>query len=407
MSQEVVIVGISGTRNRGVEALLRPVVEDLVDGEEGHGVTVLTRSPDYDARRFAGIPARWLRDPFEPVVGRRERLRRGLAGVAPNAHPSWTAAAHTIARAGCVVAMGGDVFSADYGDQERYLAPLRLAVSHSVPVVFLGQSVGPYRDPEPLESFAAVAREAAAVGVRESVSQEYVRAAAGVPDSRIRLLSDPAFCLARSDAAGLALRQTYGIGDRDRVVVLCPSEGITGYARGGDAERHDDAWIGLASALLTDPGRTVLLLAHVQEVWPENDDRRICERIADRVGSPRVRCVVGDHSAVEFKSLISTAELVVTERMHSGIAGLSTGVVTLVIGYSVKARGIVDDLVGEDLGSRLVLPFSEFLGGSGAEAVSLLERDRDSIRDQIARGAEKARVSAEGNAQLVREMASL
>ncbi len=58
-----------------------------------------------------------------------------------------------------------------------------------------------------------------------------------------------------------------------------------------------------------------------------------------------------DHSkynAKELKGYISRCRAFVGARTHSTIAAYSTGVPTLAIGYSVKARGIAKDLFGTE-----------------------------------------------------------
>ena len=52
--------------------------------------------------------------------------------------------------------------------------------------------------------------------------------------------------------------------------------------------------------------------------------------------------------ATQYKKMVSYLRLLVTARTHLSIAGYSQNVPTLVIGYSVKARGIARDLFGEE-----------------------------------------------------------
>lgn len=67
--------------------------------------------------------------------------------------------------------------------------------------------------------------------------------------------------------------------------------------------------------------------------------------------------MIEDHSCEELKGYISRCRFFVGARTHATIAAYSSCVPTLVIGYSVKARGIARDLFGTE--SEYVLPVQE------------------------------------------------
>lgn len=99
-----------------------------------------------------------------------------------------------------------------------------------------------------------------------------------------------------------------------------------------------------------------------------DDDREALEELVRRL-SPEERrriCRTPENAnAAQRKYLISRCELLVCCRTHASIAGYSTGVPTLVMGYSVKSQGI-----GLDLGmERWVIPMenSEKLSERAAE----------------------------------------
>ena len=64
--------------------------------------------------------------------------------------------------------------------------------------------------------------------------------------------------------------------------------------------------------------------------------------------------MVQDQNCTQLKDIISHCEAFVGARTHATIAAYSTCVPTLVVGYSVKARGIAKDLFGTD--ENYVLP---------------------------------------------------
>jgi polysaccharide pyruvyl transferase WcaK-like protein len=90
-------------------------------------------------------------------------------------------------------------------------------------------------------------------------------------------------------------------------------------------------------------------------VWSSNDDRKpltdlynefagIDKKtpVADRI------TLIDDMSAGELKYVIGKCEAFVGARTHSTIAAYSQAVPTLVLGYSVKSRGIARDLFGTE-----------------------------------------------------------
>lgn len=96
----------------------------------------------------------------------------------------------------------------------------------------------------------------------------------------------------------------------------------------------------------------VALIPHV--VWPQNDDRQALAKLYEAIEAKDRLIVVDDMTAPELKYCISHCKLFVGARTHATIAAYSSGVPTLVVGYSVKARGIAKDLFGDD--QHYVLP---------------------------------------------------
>lgn len=107
--------------------------------------------------------------------------------------------------------------------------------------------------------------------------------------------------------------------------------------------------------ILDNSDRNILLIPHVTK--EADGDQLILGRIADKLNSDRVQTVPPTMTAAQYKSIISRCDIFIGARTHSTIAAYSTCVPTLVIGYSVKSRGIAKDIFGTDEG--LVIPVSE------------------------------------------------
>lgn len=111
----------------------------------------------------------------------------------------------------------------------------------------------------------------------------------------------------------------------------------------------------LIQYILSETSCNIALIPHV--VWPSNDDRKVLRQLYDDFGQNSRLILVEDHTAPELKYIISKCSFFVGARTHATIAAYSSCVPTLVVGYSVKARGIARDLFGSEKG--YVLPVQE------------------------------------------------
>ena len=89
---------------------------------------------------------------------------------------------------------------------------------------------------------------------------------------------------------------------------------------------------------------SVALIPHV--VWSTNDDRSSLARLKQYFQDNDRVVVVDDHNCAQLKYIIKNCRMYIGARTHSTIAAYSSCVPTLVVGYSVKAKGIAKDLFG-------------------------------------------------------------
>ena len=88
----------------------------------------------------------------------------------------------------------------------------------------------------------------------------------------------------------------------------------------------------------------IALIPHV--TWPNNDDRKPLQTLYERYKHTGRLVMIEDRNAEELKSIISQCRIMIASRTHASIAAYSTRVPTLVVGYSIKAQGIAQDLFG-------------------------------------------------------------
>lgn len=133
--------------------------------------------------------------------------------------------------------------------------------------------------------------------------------------------------------------------------------------------------------ILDETDANIALIPHV--VWSHNDDRIPLKRLYDDFGCSERLILVDDHTAPELKYIISKCDFFVGARTHATIAAYSSCVPTLVVSYSVKARGIAWDLFGAEDG--YVLPVQQLRSVSElTDAFDRLYGRRDEIRVHLA-----------------------
>ena len=136
----------------------------------------------------------------------------------------------------------------------------------------------------------------------------------------------------------------------------------------------------LIQYILDNTDASIALIPHV--VWAHNDDRVPLKQLYDDFDQDSRLILVEDHTAPELKYIISKCSFFVGARTHATIAAYSTGVPTLVVGYSVKARGIARDLFGTEDG--YVLPVQQLKESDElTQAFIRLYEKRDAIRGHL------------------------
>ena len=126
----------------------------------------------------------------------------------------------------------------------------------------------------------------------------------------------------------------------------------------------------------------IALIPHV--VWKNNDDRKPLSELYEKYKSTERLLQIPDGSCEELKGYISQCRFFVGARTHATIAAYSTCVPTLVVGYSVKAAGIAQDLFGST--DRYVLPVQSLKEPQDlVQGFQWLMEQEDSIREHLQR----------------------
>lgn len=185
------------------------------------------------------------------------------------------------------------------------------------------------------------------------------------------LVADPAFLL---DQTKLPLPEAFAEGN---TVGINISPLIMQY---GDGSLIQDNYERLIEYILKETDLNICLIPHV--VWKGNDDRVPIEKLYAKYAHSGRVCKLGDHNCMELKGFISRCRYFIGARTHATIAAYSTGVPTLVVGYSVKSKGIAADLFGTY--ENYVIPVQDLQSpGKLTEQFIWLRSQEEAIRQKL------------------------
>ncbi|MDY2727078.1 MAG: polysaccharide pyruvyl transferase family protein [Anaerostipes faecalis] len=238
----------------------------------------------------------------------------------------------------------GDVYLSVGGDNYCYegtdiLAAMNKALrAKGAKTVLWGCSV----EPKLLEN-PSVAKDLSGfdlITARETISYQALKRI----NPNTVLVADPAFTLKQQDNPlpdGWQNENMIGINASPLIL-----------SSAGNKEIVLQAYHNLIRNILETTDCGIALIPHV--VWEKNDDRTVLKLFYDRYKDTGRVVLLEDHNCMELKGYIARCRMFIGARTHATIAAYSNCVPTLVLGYSVKSRGIARDLFGTE--ENYVLP---------------------------------------------------
>ena len=196
---------------------------------------------------------------------------------------------------------------------------------------------------------------------------------AGIAKERLAMMPDPAFSLEKDEdmtlPEGFLPGGTVGLNLSPMAAAL---EGTKGAAL--------ESFQALIRHILDSSGESVALIPHV--VKSGGDDREILKELYKGYEEDDRVILVPDADCTRLKRVISECSVFVGARTHATIAAYSSLVPTLVIGYSVKSRGIGKDIFGD--GENYVRPVQELTDTKTLiEDYEKLRADEGDIRKRL------------------------
>ena len=333
-----------GSGNHGCEAIVRSTAKLL-----GNDLTLFTNNVEED--RKAGLGNVCILDDAEKPIksGSLEHLSAIVQNRILGRKDAFDRLVfqHIVKAAkNCdyVLSIGGDNYC--YGTPKFIYLVNRMADEAKVKRILWGASVEPEAiDEQMLQDLNGYDK----IWARESLTYEAL-IAKGLKQTF--LLPDPAFVLDRKDLplpTGIAEGNTVGIN---------VSPMIIGYEKNQGMALQN--YVNLLKYIIKETNMQIALIPHV--VWSHNDDRKPLGQLYVMFKDTGRVVMIENHNAEELKGYIARCRFMVVARTHASIAAYSTQVPTLVVGYSVKARGIAKDIFGTE--ENYVIPVQSLSQGN-------------------------------------------
>lgn len=331
--KQFLLYGHGGAYNHGAEAIVKCTVNMIKDRYPGSKVILSTHFKDQDVEFNMPIDEYCQRD-TKYLELEKNSLKKGMYNEL-----IYKSTIDKITRDTVCLSIGGDNYC--YDNWQKWRAIHETALERGALSILLSCSIEPSMiDDEMLD----VLKSHHLITARESITYNALKDR-GLDN--VRLCSDIAFLLESKECS---IPENYLKGN---TVALNISPLVI------RREKTDEIIIRnteiLIDSIINESDMNVVLIPHV--LMSMDNDLEMLEKIYNKFENKERICFVNKNlSAAEYKYIISNCRFGVFARTHASIAAYSTYVPSMVIGYSVKSKGIAKDLGLEDF----VLPIQNF-----------------------------------------------
>lgn len=356
---KIMMYGHDGSLNRGCEAIVRSSSEMIKNRIKESKIILASGKPETDKELkkldevFNGSTIEFKPNLFQKIkIASEGKLLKSehyaLGKIYKNV-------IEKIDDIDVVLSIGGDNYC--YGEQPGFYEINRRVKKKGKKLVLWGCSIGEedisQRKLEDLKNYDLIL-------ARETLTYDMLKNNGLI---NIKLVSDPAFTMDKEELAlpkGWKKDDTIGL-NFSPLVLNKNKESLKAVK---NLIRH----------ILNVTESTIALTPHV--IICGNDDFEILNELYKEFKSTkRVIILPNDLNAIQYKGYIARMRAFIGARTHATIAAYSSSVPTMVLGYSVKSRGIAKDLFGYE---RLVLGINEI-----SNSDKLKDAFDEMIKDEI------------------------
>ncbi|OUS78069.1 hypothetical protein B1748_04685 [Paenibacillus sp. MY03] len=362
---KIMMFAHGGSQNRGCEAIVRSTTNLIKDQIGGSKVYLASGKPDTDEiiGRLDGIfdgsastidkySMEWFLSLLQNKLFQRESYALGKIEAKTISR---------IAEMDVVMSIGGDNYC--YGEQPGWYEIDRRVKLKGKKLVLWGCSIGEEdmsaEKLEDLQRFDLIV-------ARESLTYQMLKEK-GL--TQVKLAADPAFTMEQIQLPlppGWQEGNTIGLNFSPLVWKL--------------NEQSRLSVMQLIEHILDTTDMTIAFTPHV--IYEGNNDYEVLHSYYEQFrSSGRVLLLPDNLTAIQYKGYIARMRFFIGARTHATIAAYSNHVPTMVLGYSVKSKGIAKDIFGEE---KLVLHLKELSDFNKLKAgFAELLRDEHVIRQQL------------------------
>ncbi len=349
-----------GSGNHGCEAIVRSTEKLFSD----HSITLFSNHPDEDKLYIKNSGVNIKKDNKEIQRYSVEYFKAAFEKYVlkhSEAFDKWTFSPllEGCKKGSIMLSIGGDLYC--YDTPDYIYRTNRYVKNQGCKTVLWGCSVEPdYIDDKMAEDL----RRYDLICARETLTYEALKKI----NKNTILTCDPAFVLPVEETelpakSYICVNVSPMIAEREQI------EGIT-------IENYRN----MIQYILDNTDETVALTPHV--VWSSNDDRSILSKLKESFSDNDRVIMVEDHNCCQLKYILAHAKMFIGARTHATIAAYSSCVPTLVVGYSIKAKGIARDLFSTE--ENYVIPVQSLATPTDlTEAFIWLQSHENEIREHL------------------------
>ncbi|MDF2834493.1 MAG: polysaccharide pyruvyl transferase family protein [Paenibacillus sp.] len=362
---KIMMFAHGGSLNRGCEAIVRSTTNLIKDGIGDSKVYLASHKPETDKvigrldGIFDGSPStitKYSKDWFVAVL--QNKLFRNESYALGKIEEKTI---RRIKEMDVVMSIGGDNYC--YGEQPHWYEIDKKVKQQGKKLVLWGCSIGEEdMSPQKLEDL----KRFDLIVARESLTYNMLKER-GL--RKVKLAADPAFTMEQEQLplpAGWAEGNTIGLNFSPLVWKL--------------NEQSRISVMQLIEHILETTDMTIALTPHV--IYEGNNDYEVLKQYYEQFkASGRVLLLPDNLTAIQYKGYIARMRFFIGARTHATIAAYSNFVPTMVLGYSVKSKGIAKDIFGEE---KLVIHLEHLSDFNKLKAgFSELIRDEALIKRQL------------------------
>jgi colanic acid/amylovoran biosynthesis protein len=407
----ILITGHDTFHNKGCQALIYTTTKILKQVFQNATFTIFSWEPEYDGPLFKtdnpDTECEFIRHRFQTnEFSLRNKLWLTLNnyGVRTDkilrVKPTFYDA---IKSCDLMVISGGDIL-ADYGDEsiKHCFFPVAVAIALKKPVYVFGQSISQYKSQEMLKFARYYLNKVSLITVREKLSFDYLKKIR--IKAHLHLTADPAFTLTPCNDSRLnEIVQTEHLPDANNTMIgISVSETAT---RWSESSHEDFAKVmaEVCDQLISKYKAKIVFVPHVSYPNdPANDDRLAGKAVRSLMVNKRDAFLIeGDYSCEELKAVISKCALFIGARTHATIAAASMLVPTIAIAYSIKAFGIMEDILDKE---KCVCDIRSTSRKELLSKAEYLIENHDNVAEEMGKRLEKIRKRSMRNGELAKEI---